>query len=143
MEAYASFRGDYFLATGNCQVAVASSSYLWRTLKLFPSLGFVVPKEGTFISIESLSIPQVSQKEDLTYKFINYLYRKESVFSHFTTFGFFPATLQAFEDMPLNPEVQSLLFASEEHFKKFHFTQNPIPKQQINNIWVEVKSGKY
>ncbi len=143
VEAYASFRGDYFLATGNCEVAVASSSYLWRTLKVFPNLGFVIPKEGTFISIESLSIPKLSQKEDLTYKLINYLYKEESVLSHFTTFGFFPSTLQSFKSIPINSEVQQLLLSSEKNFEKFYFTQNPIPRQTVNDIWVEVKSGKY
>ena len=35
--AYANFRGDYFLATRNCPVVIASSSYIWRTMRLFVS----------------------------------------------------------------------------------------------------------
>src|SRR5262249_37030510 len=70
--AYASFRGDYFLATKNVSLVVASTSYILRTQKLFDFVGFVLPKEGTFISIENFCIPKPSQKEDLTYSFINY-----------------------------------------------------------------------
>jgi spermidine/putrescine transport system substrate-binding protein len=143
VEAYASFRGDYFLATGSCQVAVASSSYFWRTLKLFPEIGFVVPQEGTFLSIENLSIPKMSKKEDLTYKFINYLFREDSVRSHFETFGFFPSTLQSIKNLELDPEAKKLLLSSEEDFKKFYFMQEIIPRNQVNDIWVEIKSGKY
>lgn len=143
VEAYASFRGDYFLATGNCQVAVASSSYFWKTLKLFPKVGFVLPKEGTFLSIESLCIPRPSKKEALTYKFINYLFREDSIRSHFDTFGFFPSTLQSIQGIDLDPEIQKLLFSSEADFQKFYFMQEILPQNQINDIWIEIKSGKY
>ncbi len=143
VEAYASFRGDYFLATGSCQVAVASSSYLWRTLKLFPSIGFIIPEEGTFITIENLAIPSLSKNEALTYQLINYLFRKESVLSHFETFGFFPSTLDSLQDIPMTAAAKILLNSSKEQFSKFYFTQEIIPQQQMNDLWVEVKSGRY
>ena len=143
VEAYATFRGDYFLCTGSCQVAVVSSSYIWKTLNQFPSIGFVVPEEGTFISIENLSIPHPSKKEDLTYQFINYLFKEESVLSHFKTFGFFPSTLQALDKIELLPETKKLLLSSEDQFKKFHFAKEMMPQEQITDIWIEVKSGKY
>lgn len=143
VEAYATFRGDYFLSTGSCQVAVVSSSYLWKTLNQFPSIGFVVPEEGTFITIENLSIPHPSKKEDLTYQFINYLFKEESVHSHFKTFGFFPSTLQTLHNLEIAPETKDLLLSSKEKFKKFHFAKEVMPQDQITDIWIEVKSGKY
>jgi spermidine/putrescine transport system substrate-binding protein len=143
VEAYASFRGDYFLATKNCPVVVASSSYIWRTMRQFPFVSFLVPEEGTFITIENLAIPALSQKEHLTYQFINYLYSHYSVKSHFDTYGFFPSTLHSLQDIEMEPEAKSLVFASEEQFKKFYFIQEVIPQQQIHDTWVEVKSGKY
>ena len=142
VEAYANFRGDYFLATQNCPVVIASSSYIWRTMRLFPFVSFIVPKEGTFITIENLAIPKLSDKDDLTYKFINYLYSHYSVKSHFETYGFFPATLQSLKEIEMEPEARELVFSSEEQFKKFHFVTDLIPQQQIHDTWVEVKSGK-
>jgi spermidine/putrescine transport system substrate-binding protein len=141
VEAYASFRGDYFLSTGNCGVTVASSSYLWRSLKLFPSLRFILPKEGTFIAIENLAIPRHSKKEDLTYQFINYLYSESSVRTHFKTYGYFPSTLQSLQDIEISQEAKALLHSSEEQFKKFHFIEEVMPQQTITDIWVEVKSN--
>ncbi len=143
VEAYATFRGDYFLATGSCQVALVSSSYLWKTLNQFPSIGFALPKEGTFISIENISIPHPSKKEDLTYQFINYLFQEESALSHFETFGFFPSTLQSLTNIKIAPETKELLLSSEEQFRKFHFAKEVMPQDQITDIWIEVKSGKY
>ena len=141
VEAYASFRGDYFLATRNCPVVVASSSYIWKTIRQFPFVSFVVPKEGTFISIENLAIPAVSKKKEYTYQFINYLFLHESVKTHFEKFGFFPSTLQSLHDLKADPAALELINASEEQFSHFHFINEIMPQQQIHDTWVEVKSG--
>ncbi|MES2199275.1 MAG: extracellular solute-binding protein [Chlamydiota bacterium] len=140
VEVYASFRGDYFLSTGSCQLAIASSSYLWRTLKLFPSIGFMIPKEGTFITLESLAIPRLSKKEALTYQLINYLFQEESVRAHFESFAYFPSTLNSIPNLQLNPDVKRLLFSSEEEFKNFYFMHEVMSQQKITDVWVEVKS---
>lgn len=143
VEAYANFRGDYFLATQNCPIVIASSSYIWRTMRQFSFVGFIVPEEGTFITIENLSIPKLSTKDHLTYQLINYLYSHYSVRSHFETYGFFPATLHSLKDMPLEPEAKSLVFASEEQFDKFHFVDELMSPQETRDTWVEVKTRKY
>ncbi len=141
MAAYANFRGDYLLATKNCPVVVASSSYIWRTMRNFPFVNFVVPEEGTFITIENLCIPMPTQKEDLVYKFINYLYSKESSASHFNTFGFFPSTTHAYDLMHLDPLAEKLMQPTPAQFAKYHFTQQLLPEDAIRDLWVEVKSG--
>lgn len=137
---YASFRADYLLATRNCPVVVASSSYIWRTMRNYPFVGFVVPEEGTFITIENLSIPVASFKEDLVYRFINYLYTKESSAAHFNTFGFFPSTTHAYDLMNLDPLADKLMHSTEKQFSKYHFITELLPEDEIRNIWVEVKS---
>ncbi len=143
VEAYASFRADYFLATRNCPVAIASSSYLWRTMRLFDFVKIIVPEEGSFITIENLCIPALSAKEKLVYRLINFLYRPENVASHFHTFGFFPSTLNAIPHLHMDSEAEALIRSTPEQFEKFHFIRNQIPEQKIRDLWVEVKSGSY
>lgn len=140
VEAYASFRGDYFLATRNCPVVVASSSYIWKTMRQFPFVSFIVPEEGTFITIENIAIPSGSKKDKLTYQFINYLFRHESVRTHFETFGFFPSTLQSLSDLDIDPIAHDLIHATGEDFKKFYFFEELMPQKDIHDTWVEVKS---
>jgi len=140
VEVYASFRGDYFLSTGSCQVCIASSSYLWRTSQIFPSINFVIPKEGTFINIENLAIPKASKKQALVYELINHLFEEESVRTHFSTFGYFPSTLHTLANLELPPVFRKLLFSSERDFSNFYFTKELLPQQKVTDIWVEVKS---
>ncbi len=140
VEAYADFRGDYFLVTKNCPVVVASSSYIWRAKRKFDYIDFVVPKEGSFLSIENISIPAASQKEELVYEFINYLMRLPSIKRHYDTYGFFPAILHPSFLAALKPEDRTLIESSLSKFKNYHFTQVLLPYKELQHMWVELKT---
>ncbi len=140
VEAYADFRGDYFLVTKNCPVVVASSSYIWRAKRKFPYIDFVVPKEGSFLSIENISIPEASQKEDLVYEFINYLFRLSSIKRHYDTYGFFPAILHPTFLRSLDPADRDLIESSLSKFRNYHFTKVLLPYKELQHMWVELKT---
>lgn len=140
VEAYADFRGDYFLATRNCPLVVASSSYIERSKRQFPFIDFVVPDEGTFLSIENISIPAACSKDALVYKFINYLFRPESVARHFNTYGFFPSTIDAMPLLSSDERTKAIIQSSPASFKKYHFTKELLPEQQVQDLWVELKT---
>jgi spermidine/putrescine transport system substrate-binding protein len=133
VEAYASFRGDYFLATRNCPLVISSSSYIWRAMRLFDFIEFVIPKEGSFMTIENLCLPASSPKADLVYPFISFLFREESMAKHYATFGFFPSISRG-------DEKASRLLKSVNR-DKLHFIRPIMPEQQMRDLWVEIKSG--
>lgn len=141
--AYVNFRGDYFLATKNVAVVLASSSYIWRTKRLFDFVGFVVPQEGSFITIENLCIPRACDKEEMVFKLINYLCSPKSAASHFETYGFFPANLNAADVPDMDEDATRLMHSTSEDFKKYHFVRNTMPEDEIRDIWVDVKNGDF
>lgn len=141
--AYASFRGDYFLATHNVALAVASTSYIWRTKRLFDFVDFAIPKEGSFITIENFCIPKPSQKEDLVYQFINYLCRPQSVVTHFKTYALFPATLHALDQLEADEQAMQFMRSAPQDFENYHFIRNALPQKDILDIWVDVKAGEF
>ena len=141
VEAYADARGNYFLATKNCPVVLATSSYMWRTKKKFPFISFLLPREGTFISVENLAIPRASQKEEIVYQLLNYLYKPASISEHYETFGFFPATLDALDQMDLDPLARGMILTPPEDFKRIHFAKVLASQQEIRDLWIEVKSA--
>lgn len=138
--AYANFRGDYFLATKNVAVVIASTSYIWRTKRMFDFVGFVIPKEGSFITIENLCIPKPSQKEDLVFRFINYLCSPKSVAKHFETYALFPSTLHALDIMNIDPQAAAIMRSTPEDFKNYHFIHNILPQEETLDTWVEIKT---
>jgi spermidine/putrescine transport system substrate-binding protein len=138
--AYANFRGDYFLATKTCPLILASSSYIWRTMRQFDFVGYAVPKEGSFISIENFCIPKATQKDALIYRFLNHIYTPESIATHYTSYGYFPSTLHALSLLEADPQAERYIRSTPEEFKKYHFLKRTAPQQTIRDIWVDVKS---
>ena len=136
--AYASSRADYFLATKNSPLAVASSSYIFRSKRNFSFVDFVVPKEGSFISIENLCIPKTCDKDSLVYQFINHLYQRESIRVYWDSFRLFPA-LDDKQDLDFDPQADKIFYGLADDFKKYHFFKSLLPQQKIRDIWVEVK----
>lgn len=141
VNAYADFRGDYFLATKNSAVVLCSSSYLWRTMRKFPFVGYVMPKEGSFISIENICIPKTSQKEHLTYQLINYLYTRASMKTHYDTYGIFPATMDVLQDLEVDEPTFNLISLEGKEFQTLLFTQVVTSQEKLRDAWIQVKTN--
>lgn len=140
VNAYADFRADYFLATKNSALVVSSSSYIWRTMRKFPFVGYIIPKEGTFVTIENFCIPQTSTKEELTYQLINFLYSRHSMKTHFDTYGIFPATLDVLPDLETDEATRSLITMSAPELQTLHFARLLTSQENIRDAWVKVKT---
>lgn len=142
VEAYASFRGDYFIATKNCPVVVSTSSYIRNSMKQFPFIGFALPKEGTFITIENLCIPKASSKSAQAYQFINHLFSQASIKAHYDRYGFFPSTVTHLTEIEPDADARALIFSSPETFSKYHFIENVVPEQTMHDMWIAIKTSE-
>ncbi len=140
VEAYVDFRADYFLITKNSALVVAASSYIWRAMAQYKNIQFAIPQEGSFISVESFSIPSKTQKLDLVYRFLNYIYQPKSIGQHFNNYALFPPTIDAFKYMNINQKIEDMIRSSPEEFGKYHFFRMPLSEKEIRDIWVAVKS---
>lgn len=140
-EAYVDFRGDYFLLTGNCPVVVATSSYIARSMN-YDFIDFVIPEDGMFVCIENLCIPKPSQKQELVYKFINFLFSKKSVATHFENFGIFPSTLQSYEDVDMHPTLRKILYFSVENPSKLLFLKELVSQKDLHDMWTSLKVAR-
>lgn len=138
--AYSDFRADYYIATGNTPLAISTTSYIKRIQQTFPNVSFVVPKEGSFVSIENFCIPKASDKQKEIYTLLNYLYRPESLIQHQKTFLYLSASDKILDQIELDDEYRKLYEMTPETFKKYQFFRNLAPQQQVRDLWIEVKS---
>jgi spermidine/putrescine transport system substrate-binding protein len=138
-QAYASFRSDYFLATRSVPLVVASSSYVWRSMKNFPFIGFKIPDEGSFLTIENVCLSKKSKNYELAHKMINFLYSDESMKKHFETFSFFPSTLYQIPNLSLDEDVNEIIENRESLFKKLRFINELSTQEKIQDAWVKIK----
>ena len=137
---YTDARADYLLATHNCALVVASSSYMWRGMKEHAYLDFMIPKEGTIVTIENFAIPKESKNKDLSYEFLNFIYSLASIEHHFNYSAFSPTTVDPLTWGHLSQAKRDLLVPTKEIFKKFHFLEPSISEQDLYDAWVTIKS---
>lgn len=141
IEAYAAIREDYFLLSENCKAAIASSSYLLKAVETKPSLSFRLPKEGTFIQIETIAIPASSKKQDLVYQFINFIYQPQYQAAESAHFFTFPARLDVLESVDTSEEYKRTLSEARKKQYNIYTLDDLMPEHKARKTWVEIKSS--
>ncbi len=134
VEAYSESRSEYLLTSNGCPVALAVSPDIYKIKSEHPHIDFLVPEEGSFVFVDSIVISAATEKDEMIYQFINYLYTAEVIEYHRKKFGF---CSPVYEDAQLIPEG---FCPSDEQFAKLHFFKDVIPQNVVNDIWIAVMS---
>ncbi len=140
VECYASSTLEYFLLSETIPLAIVPGYMAVKILKSKKNFKFVLPKEGTLITIENLAIPTSSKKVDLVYQFIDFMISKEAVALNSFNYGFNPLNKKAYSLPGMNFFRQNSLFPSDDIFGKLHIISNSISLDTINNIWLKVRA---
>ncbi len=132
IELYTSMRVEELLASGSCPLAVGTSADVFKAMREYNNIDFIVPQEGSFATIDSFVIPQATKKDDLVYQLINFLYRYEVVEHNSSKYGFCSPLIQT--------KLENKLCPDEAQFKQLHFFKNVLTSQQIQDLWIAVKA---
>jgi spermidine/putrescine transport system substrate-binding protein len=137
VEIYTDTRPEYVLASGVVPVAVGLSGDLLKVMRRFNTIDFVVPQEGGFAEIVSFAITSVTQKDDLIYPFLNYIFRKDVVKKYVDKFDFFPAVNI---DVEYDDRFVQFTKPTKKIFDTMHFFKNVIPRDVFNTVLIALKS---
>ena len=137
VEIYTDSRSEYVLASGEVSVGVVLSSDLFKVMKRFDAIDFIVPKEGAFAVIDSFAITKTSQKDDLVYPFLNYLFDPNVIKKYVNKFDFFSAVQL---NVDYDDRFARLVEPTQDIFKKIHFFEDVISKEVVNDILITLKS---
>jgi spermidine/putrescine transport system substrate-binding protein len=131
VELYSDIRGEEVLAAQSCPVALTISSDLSRVQREYPSLQFMIPQEGTFMTIDSCVIPAATSKQDLVYQLLNFIYQKNVVAYHAHKYGFCPPLASV-------APAENVICPDEQQLMQIDFFRNVVPKDVIDKLWVAV-----
>jgi spermidine/putrescine transport system substrate-binding protein len=145
VEAYADFRANYYLAAKNVAVAMASSADVGRVMRDYPNIDFLVPQEGTLLTIESFALPAQTTKDDLVYEFLKFMFAPEALIQNFERLGFFPPTTEVLPSLKTSETIRGLLSMSKEQFARFSFLkvgaqEGDVREQDFYDAWTRIKS---
>lgn len=138
VEIYTDSRSEYILASGAVPVGVVLSGDLLKVMRRFDTIDFVIPKEGAFAVIDSFAITATSEKDDLVYLFLNYLFRPDIVEKYVDKFDFFSAV-----KLPVEYDYDRfarLTEPSQDLFRNIHFFKDVISKEVVNDILITLKT---
>lgn len=131
VEVYTIARSDNLLQSKSCALAAIMSPEVWRLQREHPNIDMVIPKEGSFIILDSVALSRATQKDAMIYQLLNYLYRNEAIAHHVGT-GYCSPLKNA------NANQEQEKFCPIDQFKSFDFFRNVISDDDINELWVEV-----
>lgn len=135
VEVYTEDRANFLLASQTSPLAVSIGAVTARIMRTFKNIAFVIPKEGSFLNIDAFVIPQSSDKDELIYLFLNYLYREEVLTHHMSKYGYFSPIKGAEVDTHY-----PIPFPSQEQIKNAQFFKNVLSREQLSAIWVAIKA---
>jgi spermidine/putrescine transport system substrate-binding protein len=135
VEVYSEVRSEDMLLAKSCPVVVGLSNDIWRATLKNPNITFLIPKEGSFIDIDSIVIPKTTEKDDLIYEFINYLYRDEVFAHHVRKYGLCPTIVGS------EIAERENFCPSGQKFKLLHFFKDIVSKNKLNEIWLAVMAS--
>jgi spermidine/putrescine transport system substrate-binding protein len=130
---------QYYLFGDVVPIAVTSSAFAKKIIEISDEYNFIVPKIGSLIAIDSLAIPQPSQKEGLTYKFMNYLLAEDSFIKNYTRYGYNPSNVNAYSQIPEKFLNNESFFPSDMMFKKLHLINDQIDPYKVEKLWFEIR----
>ena len=140
VKAYTEVLGDYLVSSGTCPVVVAPNSSIWKVMKSNQDVTFLLPKEGCFLLIDNIVIPAKSNKDELVYAFLNYIYRPDVLKYHFERYAFFPAEKELLEMKRKEIPLLKTLLPTQEQLKNATFFKNIFPPKIMNELLIDLMS---
>jgi putrescine transport system substrate-binding protein len=107
-------------------------------------INYVIPKEGTLISLDSLAIPKDAAHVDEAYKLIDFLMRPEIAARNTSVTNFANGIIASKPFVDKTVLENKAVYPDEAMMKRFFTTtSNDLPTQKfITREWTRVKTGK-
>ena len=138
--AYTDFQQGYFLTSKTYPLVVCQREIIARAMLTNPDLAFIVPDEGSLFILSNVVICASSQKDDMIYQFLNYIYKQEVLMFNCKEFCILPAVKDVLEQLPQEYIGVENLLPGQELFERLQIFPNVLTQKQINDVWIAFKS---
>jgi putrescine transport system substrate-binding protein len=107
-------------------------------------VGYVVPKEGSIISLDNLAIPADAPHVAAAYEFINFLLRPDIAARNASATGFASGVATATSSAAPAIAGDKTVYSDAETMKRLFALKNYDPAQQkfVEHEWTRIKTGK-
>ena len=138
--AYTDFQQGYFLASKTYPLVVSAREIIAREMLVHNDIAFTVPDEGSLLSLSNVVICDSSDKDDLVYQFLNYIYQHEILLHNCKEFCILPATKDTLKVLPQEYIGVKNILPGQKVFDRLKTFPNILTQKEINDVWIAFKS---
>ena len=138
---YTDFQQAYYLMSHTYPVAVGLREFIAREMVENDDIGFIIPEEGSLLTIDNVAIVASSNKDELVYELINYLYEYNTLMSNCKEFSILPAVDDVLNDLPQKHIGIEGILPGQKIFKRLKMLTNILTQKQINDLWIAFKGS--
>ena len=131
----------YPLLSGLIKASFAPFFAVDKVLKDSDDFTFMIPKEGSLLSIENLAISTSSNKTALAHEFINFMLSTKQAVRINKMYGTIPSNKEAYNFLPEEVRNNKHVFPDDAQFAKLYLQTNDLPKKAFEEVWLAVKSS--
>lgn len=142
VEIYTSANTEYYLQADIVPLLVTNSALMKNLVDKHDEYGFVLPQEGSLVTVLNFAIPATSKKRELVHKLINFLWSKKVSLANFKEYGYNPANSNAYEAIDDKFKKNTSFFPDDVTFKKLRVAyNNVISVKDLARMWLAIKSA--
>ena len=137
---YTDYQQGYFLTSQTYPLVVSQRERIVREMLVNDDVAFTVPDEGSLLFVSNVVISATSEKDDLIYQFLNYIYKYESLMYSCKEFVILPTVQDVLQDLPFEYIGVQGLLPGQPVFDRVSIFSNILTQKQINDVWIAFKS---
>lgn len=139
--AYSDHKAMSLLATHSSLITTLRSSYyVQMLLNQTSNIGYFIPKEALFISIEGVALTVTTPKKDSCKQFLEFIYQPEIVAKQIMCCPLFPCNLDAYNYIENGASIQQIAYDHINAPNKRLF-KRLVSSEKTMQTWIEVKAS--
>ena len=140
VESYITGNYSYYLAGRIAPILVCEAAFIREIVEKQPAdFGFIIPEEGSLLSLLSLGIARPSKRKVAAHQFINFMLSQQIGILSTVKTGYNPANTKAYAKLRERSCVSEVFFPDELRFKKLHLMNNNYAADRVERLWLKVK----
>lgn len=139
--AYSDSQQGYFLSSETFAVVASDRENICRQMLNHDYIKFALIPEGSMLRIDNIVINAATNKDDMIYEFLNYLFSVEVMLYHAQKFCILPATKNALSQLDQKHIGVPELYPGTEVFKNLKVFQLSLNQKELNDFWIRFKAS--
>ncbi|MFC1894475.1 PotD/PotF family extracellular solute-binding protein [Candidatus Dependentiae bacterium] len=130
---------QYYLLSRVVDIAVTYTAFAQKIMDISDEYDFVIPKEGSIVTIDSFAIPKTSKSVELSHKFIDFLLSTGMSLLNAQKYGYNPSNKYAYKKIQEKFPTRKAFFPDKENFEKLYLQDESINLKKLEDLWLAVR----